>query len=124
MHHRGGLVRGVAHVMLRGEFDLTTAQVLKEMLDLVTSQAPRDIVLHMSGVTFLNCGCARVIVQAARVLPGPGQLTIGDCSPIVRRLFQVTGLDAAVPVAGPAGRPASPAGPGRIREVRAHAVSI
>jgi anti-anti-sigma factor len=101
----------VVHVVARGELDLTAARLLEEMLTLVTSKVPRDIVLHMSEVAFLDCGCARVIAEAARALPGPGRLVIGDSSPIVRRMFQLTGLDAAVPVNEPAHGPGQLAGP-------------
>lgn len=46
----------------------------------------------MREVEFIDCACARVIVQAARTWPGSGPAVIRDASPIVRRVFQLTGL--------------------------------
>jgi anti-sigma B factor antagonist len=87
-----------ARVVLRGELDLTAAAALEEMLALVLAKAPRDIVLQMGRVAFIDCACARVIAEAARALPGPGRLVIQSPSPVVRRLFHLSGLDAVVPV--------------------------
>ena|ERR1700735_684808 len=113
----------VTRVVLRGELDLTAASALGELLALVLGKPPRDIVLETSGVTFIDCACARVIAQAAQALLGPGRLVIQSPSPVVRRMFHLTGLDAAIPMnelacPGPASRPAiSP------REERTHAAS-
>ena len=87
-----------ARVVLRGELDLTAASALEEMLALVLGKAPRDVVLQMGGVAFIDCACARVIAQAAQTLPGPGRLVIQSPSPVVRRLFHLSGLDTVVPV--------------------------
>jgi anti-anti-sigma factor len=48
-----------ARVVLRGELDLTAAPALEEMLALVLAKAPRDIVLQMGRVAFIDCACAR-----------------------------------------------------------------
>jgi len=87
-----------ARVVVRGELDLTAAPALQEMLALVLARAPRGIVLQMGGVAFIDCACAEVIAQAAQALPGPGRLVIQSPSPVVRRLFHLSGLDAVVPV--------------------------
>lgn len=112
---QAGLSGTAVQVVLRGEFDCTTVAVLEGMLALVAGKSPRDVVLHMGEVAFLDGACARVIAQAARALPGPGRLAIHSPSPVVRRVFQLTGLDAAVPLdaPGPAPPPAPPAGPGQ-----------
>jgi anti-anti-sigma factor len=89
-------------VVLRGDLDLTATSALEEMLALVLDKPPRDIVLEMGGVTFIDCACARVIAWAAQALLGPGRLVIQSPSPAVRRLFHLSGLDAAIPMNEPA----------------------
>jgi anti-anti-sigma factor len=91
-----------ARVVLRGEFDLTAVSALEEMLALVLGKAPDDIVLQMGEVAFIDCACIRVIAQAAQALPGPGRLVVQNLSPVARRLFQLTGLDAVATVGEPA----------------------
>jgi anti-sigma B factor antagonist len=89
-------------VVLQGELDFPAASALEGMLALVLGKPPRDIVLEMGGVTFIDCACARVIAQAAQALLGPGRLVIQSPKPAVRRLFHLTGLDAAIPMNEPA----------------------
>jgi anti-anti-sigma factor len=81
-------------VVLRGEFDLTAASALEEMLALALGKASGDIVLQMGEVDFIDCACVRVITQAAQSLPRPRRLVVQSISPVARRLFQLTGLDA------------------------------
>ena len=91
-----------ARVVLRGEFDLTAASALAEMFALVLGKAPGDIVLHMGEVAFIDCACVRVIAEAAQALPGPGRLVVQNLSPVVRRLFHLTGLDTVATAGGSA----------------------
>ena len=91
-----------ARVVLRGEFDLTAASALEEMLALVLGKAPGDIVLYMGEVAFIDCACVRVIAQAAQALPGPGRLVAQNLTPVARRLFRLTGLDTVVTLDEPA----------------------
>jgi anti-anti-sigma factor len=94
---------GLPEVVLGGEFDLTAAPALAEMLTLALCATPRDIVLQMGDVAFIDCACARVIAQTAQALPRPGQLIIQGLSPVARSLFHLTGLDSVATVVEPAG---------------------
>jgi anti-anti-sigma factor len=81
---------------MRGELDFTVTQRLEEMFALVLGRHPRDVVLDMAEVTFVDCASARVIAAAAEALPGPGQLIIRPSSAAVRRLFEIVGLDVTI----------------------------
>ena len=80
-------------VVITGELDLTTRPVLTERLSLILPTRPRRLVLDMSGATFMDCGSARLIASTGRFLPD-GRLIIRRPSPVVRRVLQLTGLDA------------------------------
>lgn len=80
-------------VVITGELDLTTCPELTERLSLILPTRPRRLVLDMSGAGFMDCGSARLIVGLGRFLPD-GRLVIRRPSAVVRRVLQLTGLDA------------------------------
>jgi anti-anti-sigma factor len=82
-----------AAIVVTGELDLTTRPVLAERLALVLVARPRRLVVDMAGTRFVDCGSARLIVTAGQFLPS-GRLTIRRPSPPVRRVLELTGLDA------------------------------
>jgi anti-anti-sigma factor len=85
-----------AEISVCGDLDLTNAAALDEMLSLVLDKQPRGLALDLGDVEFMDCAAARVIARAAAALPGEYRLTIRRPSLAVRRLIELTGLDAAV----------------------------
>jgi anti-sigma B factor antagonist len=81
-------------VVISGELDLTTRPVLAERLSAVLSSRPRRVVVDMSGAEFIDVGSARLIATISRFLPDGGRLIIRRPSLVVRRVLQLTGLDA------------------------------
>jgi anti-sigma B factor antagonist len=81
-------------VVISGELDLTTRPLLAEHLSAVLSSSPRRVVLDLSRAEFIDVGSARLIAYTSRFLPDGGRLIIRRPSPVVRRVLQLTGLDA------------------------------
>lgn len=85
-----------ADVTIVGDLDIVALPALTDALARLRDTTPGSLALNLAGVAFIDCGCARAIASACLAWPGPGQAVIGDASPIVHRVFQVTGLAAAV----------------------------
>ena len=81
-------------VVLSGEFDVTSEDFLTSRLARVRRARPRRLVFDTARVTFIDCASARLIVGTDRWLP-PGVKPVIACAPpVVRRVFQVSGLGA------------------------------
>jgi anti-sigma B factor antagonist len=81
-------------VMIRGELDASTAQALSESLEQVLREGPRNLVLDLAGVGFMDCAAARAIVRTCSACPERPRLILRRPRPIVCRLLSLTGLDA------------------------------
>jgi anti-anti-sigma factor len=90
-----------ADVTIAGDLDIIALPALTGALARLRGTTPGSLALHLAGVDFIDCGCARAITAACQAWPGPGQAVIRDASPIVHRVFQVTGLAAAAHMDGP-----------------------
>lgn len=84
---------GAAMVSVRGDLDASAAAEIAEVLAQVLAAEPGRIVLDMTYVGFLDCSAAGAIFAAARSLPD-GRPVIRSPRRIVRRLLEITGLDA------------------------------
>ena len=85
---------GATTVFIRGELDLVTMPVLAEHLTRAVRGNPERLVLDMAATDFMDCGSARLIAGAARSLPEGGRLVIRRPGRGVRRILELTGLDA------------------------------
>ena len=92
--------RGTATLMISGELDLSTMPLLSEHLSLILRQRPRRLVVDMARTGFMDCASARLIAGAVRSLPDTGQLVIRRPSPAVRRVLELTTLDADCEIQG------------------------
>lgn len=86
--------QGATTIFIRGELDLVTMPVFAEQLTLALREDPGRLVLDMAATDFMDCGSARLIAEAARSLSGGGRLVIRHPGPGVRRMLELTGLDA------------------------------
>ena len=86
--------QGVTTVVVNGELDLVTRPYLTAQLALATRDRPGRIVFDLGGTLFMDCGSARLIVDAGRWLPDGGRPVIRRPGPGVRRILELTGLDA------------------------------
>ena len=85
---------GVATIVVKGELDLVTMPHLAARLALALRDRPSRLVFDLSGTHFMDCGSARLIAGAAQRLPGGGRPVIRRPRPGVRRVLELTGLDA------------------------------
>jgi anti-anti-sigma factor len=82
-----------AVVSVRGDLDVSAAAELSGILALALAAEPTRLIVDMSHVSFLDCFAACAVFAAARSLP-EGQPVIRSPRPVVRRLLELTGLDA------------------------------
>ena len=85
---------GVTTIVVKGELDLVTMPYLATRLTLALRDRPGRLVFDLSGTHFMDCGSARLIAGAGRRLPGGGRPVIRRPGPGVRRVLELTGLDA------------------------------
>jgi len=84
----------VTTIVVKGELDLVTMPFLAARLALATRDGPGRLVFDLSGTHFMDCGSARLIAGAGHRLPGGGRPVIRRPGPGVRRVLELTGLDA------------------------------
>jgi anti-sigma B factor antagonist len=87
-------------MVITGEVDLITKSALAQQLSAVLRTGPQRLILDLAGATFMDCGSARLIVSAGRLLPEGGRLIIRRPSRAVRRVLELTGLDAGCEIEG------------------------
>jgi anti-anti-sigma factor len=85
---------GVTTIVVKGELDLVTMPYLAAQLALATRDRPGRLVFDLGGTHFMDCGSARLIAGAGQRLPGGGRPVIRRPGPGVRRVLELTGLDA------------------------------
>ena len=82
----------------RGEIDLANADDLGAVLDAVIDRGPRQVIVDLSQVSFLDArGIGVLAAGAARIGPA-GRLSAQGARPIVSRVIAVTGLDQSIDV--------------------------
>ena len=87
---------GGAHVVhVSGELDLATAPVLEATLEGVSHE---QLVIDLSGCTFLDSAGIRTLVAAARDRSGASRLRIVTADPGIVRLLEITGVDTIIHV--------------------------
>jgi|SRR5271157_2394194 len=91
---------GAATIFIRGELDLVTMPFLAEQLTLVSRDEPGRLVFDLAGTGFMDCGSARLIAGAGEWLPEGRRPVIRRPGPAVRRILDLTGLDACCEIEG------------------------
>jgi anti-anti-sigma factor len=85
---------GITTIVVKGELDLVTMPYLAAQLALAIRDSPGRLVFDLAGTHFMDCGSARLIAGAGHWLPGGGRPVIRRPGPGVRRILELTGLDA------------------------------
>jgi anti-sigma B factor antagonist len=86
-------------VVLSGEADTTTAELLREMLMTQLDTGVRLVTVDASELSFLDSASLRVLVLAARALQGRhGALVFARPQPLVARILEITGADKLLEV--------------------------
>jgi anti-anti-sigma factor len=86
-------------VRVRGELDLSTSPALGETLGREITDG-KSVVLDLSGVTFIDSTGLNALIRALQLCEtnGGGLSVCRDLSAQVSRVFQMTGLDALLPI--------------------------
>jgi anti-sigma B factor antagonist len=87
---------GPRALRVTGSLDVPSAGSLHEVLDLL-SREPGDITLDVAGVTYMDSGGLRAVIQACMDLGDRGEFLLLDPSDQVRRLLDTTGVEASCP---------------------------
>ena len=84
-----------------GDLDLATVPaVSKEWLSLIEDLQPELLVIDLDAVTFLDStALTAVVVAYKRQREHGGRLIVTNASPLVARVFRLTGLDAYIDIA-------------------------
>jgi anti-anti-sigma factor len=80
---------------ISGPLDVPSAGGLPELLDDLC-RTPGDITLDLSGVTYMDSGGLRALIQACMGLGRTGSVRIANPSDQVRRLLDLSGVEANV----------------------------
>ena len=86
-------------VVLAGESDMNTRQLLRDVLEQAMSQAARHLVIDMSGLEFIDSATVQVLmhVQGTFAVDG-GQMSFVAPHRLITRVLSLTGTDQVVPV--------------------------
>ncbi len=87
-------------IFVRGELDLVTMPLLTEQLTLVAREKPGRLVFDLARTDFMDCGSARLIAGAGEWLPEGQRPVIRRPSRSVRRVLELTGLEAYCAIEG------------------------
>jgi anti-anti-sigma factor len=82
---------GPRALRVTGSLDVPSAGSLHEVLDLLARE-PGDITLDVSGVTYMDSGGLRAVIQACMDLGDRGELRLVNPSGQVRQLLNTTGV--------------------------------
>jgi anti-anti-sigma factor len=86
-----------------GEFDVHTAHLIASAITAAVEQGARQLDLDLRHATFLDCSTLHALMSAAAPLRTEPAATVAvtGAQGIVKRLFELVGVDPLMPVAGP-----------------------
>jgi anti-anti-sigma factor len=91
---------GVVTVFIDGELDLVTTPVLAGQLELILRDKPTRIVFDLATTAFADIGSVRLLVRAGGLGTAGRRPVIRHPRPGVRRILELTGLDADCEIEG------------------------
>jgi anti-anti-sigma factor len=89
---------GTITVFICGELDLVTMPALSRQLTPILAESPGRLIFDLTGTTFADIGSARLLARAGP--PGGRPPVIRHPRPGVRRILELTGLDAYCEIEG------------------------
>ena len=86
-------------IALTGEVDLYTAPEFKQQLLDAISKGAKDVVVDLSGTTFIDSTTLGVLVGGVkRLRPSGGSLALVCTDQNISKIFEITGLDRVFPI--------------------------
>ena len=90
---RASRVRGEPLLTLVGEIDMSSGPKFARAAQSLVSGRRGKVVFDMTGVTFMDSTGLTIIAAAVnRIAPSGGRLCIRGASPMICRLFEITGI--------------------------------
>jgi anti-anti-sigma factor len=93
-------VDSAVELVLIGELDLKSVQVVREALDAIAHDPPERLVIDLHGLSFMDSTGIHLLVtenNRVRRRGGEVQLEIRPGSPAVQRVLEVVGLEKELP---------------------------
>ncbi|MFJ9040771.1 STAS domain-containing protein [Streptomyces sp. NPDC102406] len=85
-------------ITLTGDLDYATAPELLATVTGLATAPGTTVTLDLSGVRFFDSGGINVLLRARTALQERGaELAVRRLSPVVERIFRITGLDTVLP---------------------------
>ncbi|HKA82709.1 MAG TPA: STAS domain-containing protein [Acidimicrobiales bacterium] len=92
-------IEGWTVVTVHGEIDVATSPALRERLIGLVNDGSAQLVLDLEAVDFLDStGLGTIVSILKRTRSHGGDLRLVCTEARIRRLFEITGLDSAVPL--------------------------
>jgi anti-sigma B factor antagonist len=88
-------VSGTPTLIVSGDLDMSNADTLKEKVASLTADRPEQLIIDFSGLRFIDSAGIAVLVDAASKV---GRVHLRRPSPPVRRVIEITGLEAIITV--------------------------
>ena len=86
---------------LAGDLDMSATFALEPVLDRVLAHHPRELVLDLSHVDFVDSsGLGLLIATHERASLADVDMAISGAGPEIQRVFHVAGMDGVLPVRG------------------------
>jgi anti-anti-sigma factor len=83
----------VATVTVRGEIDMSNVDRLRDCLTEIAGRHPQRLMIDLAAVGFLDTSAIHALVEARHSLARQCPMILCSPQPIVRRVFELTGLD-------------------------------
>jgi anti-sigma B factor antagonist len=84
---------GAVTVRVSGDIDLDQMDELRDSIVVCDDMVTPIVVIDLSGVTFIGSSGLRALIGAKAILEAKGlRFCVDDCSPIVERVLEATGL--------------------------------
>ncbi|SHN42692.1 STAS domain-containing protein [Cryptosporangium aurantiacum] len=94
---------GLVTITLSGEIDLLAADALEAALATAADAQPSDVVVDLTGVTFIGSQALSFLVRLHHLTAEEGRLTtLQRVPPLVRKAMVTVGLDLLFALDGPA----------------------
>jgi anti-anti-sigma factor len=91
----------IVAVRVHGEFDLAAVEQFHAAIAAACDRSPATVELDLEAVSFIDSSGVGAIVVASRNAAARGaSMRIGARSPVVERVLEVSGLEAALRAAG------------------------
>lgn len=84
-------------IVVEGELDMSTAPSLERELENASAAASRGVLLDLGECEFIDSTGIALIVKTWQRLGGDGRFALCGVADQVKRILDVTGLEAAIP---------------------------